>query len=454
MNKHKKHNLLKFAVWTKLCLLLTIPALAQQNPVFIDGIIAKVDNYIILKSDWESSYAQVLKQQQSSGSEELKCQILQSLVINKMLLAKAEIDSIMVEEKMVDNQLDRRMDYFVRTFGSEDRLEEYYGKTVEQLKEELRREVRDQMTVQKVEESITSDIRVTPKDVKQFFERIPEDSVPYLPAEVEIGQVVMTPKPNPQAKNEAKLKLLNIREEIKDGADFGEMAKKHSDDPGSAKYGGDLGWWNRGDMVPEFEAAAFKLQESEMSSVVESEHGFHLIKLHERKGDKYHASHILIKPESTQGDDSYTYAFLDSLRKEILAGRMRFEKAAKEYSEDEQSKASGGYLMDQSGQSTRIPEDQLESGVYFTIDTMEVGQMSQPMPYRMPTGKKALRIIYYKSRIKPHYANLKDDYQKLRAIALQEKKAQAMDHWFDNTKDEVYISVDDEYADCVNLKNL
>ena len=436
------HNLLA-AVLVTVALGAFTSAYGQGKS--IDRIVAKVDNYVVLRSEVEALFSDM----QSSGARGAdRCGALQQLIIQKVLVAKAEIDSVMVEDKEIEDQLNRRMDYMIRTqFGSEQKLIEAYGKSVESLKGELRPQVREQLVAEKMQQTITGNIKVTPSQVKRFYNSLPKDSIPYFPTEVEVGQIVKIAKVGKDQKNEVRAQLNKIRERILAGEDFAELAKQNSQDPGSAQFGGNLGVAKRGTMVPQFEAMAFKLKKEEISPVFETEYGFHILQLMERKGEEYTARHILIRPGYSTGDLQEAEKFLDSLRTRIVQDSITFEKAAKENSEDKMTAASGGMIMDQSG-STKIFTEALDPVVFFTIDSMQVGNISKPIAYRTDDGKSAMRILYYKSKIDPHQANLQDDWQKIYDAALNERKNKALNEWFTKAKDEVFINIDDEYDNC------
>lgn len=418
-----------------------------KNSNVIDKIIARIDNQILLKSELEVAFLQS-KQNQAERGERTKCQILESLLINKMMLAKAELDSITVEDKMVNEQLDRRMQYMLGSVGSKEKLEAYYKKSVDQIKQELKRDVKEQMIIQKVQDGISAKIKVTPAEVKRFFNEIPKDSLPFFSTEVEVGHIVKVIATGKNSKVKARQQLAEIKKKIEEGAKFEDMARLYSQDPGSAREGGELGFWERGAMVPEFEAAALKLKPGELSDLVESAFGFHLIELLEVKGNRYNSRHILIKPDPTATDKEETEAEMLEIRSKIVSDSISFEKAAKKYSDDQETKNNGGLFMDETTRSARIPTENLDPIIFFTIDTMKVGQVSRILPYRTADNKEALRFIYYKSKMKPHEANLKDDFQKISYAALQNKKSQAIDEWFVKTRSELFITIDPEYEDC------
>jgi peptidyl-prolyl cis-trans isomerase SurA len=419
----------------------------EKKSELLDKIVAKVDNHFVLKSDVEQQY----QQYQASGQPNTpgKCQILESLVINKLMLAKAEIDSVIVEDKRVEAELNSRMEQMEQQYGSAKNIVEAFGKSILNLKEDLRVSLKEQLTGRKMQEKISENVKITPKEVEAFFNTIPKDSLPYLPSEVEVGHIVRLAKPNANEKRDLINKLLEYKKRIEKGELFEDLAKLYSEDLGSGKRGGDLGFSKRGQMVAPFEAAALKLKPNMMSDIVESEFGFHLIQLLETRGQEYHARHILIRPDYQKLDLSVPTKFLDSLRILIQRDSLKFDRAAALHSEDKATQDAGGMLLDPSTRSTRIPFDSsMEPGLYFSLDSMTVGTVSAPIPYRTEDGRSAVRILYYKVKHAPHFANLKDDYQKLAMIALNRKRNEAIDNWFLTAKKDVFIYIDDEYKDC------
>ncbi|HEY4650089.1 MAG TPA: peptidylprolyl isomerase [Pontibacter sp.] len=417
----------------------------------VDGIIAKIDNQIVLRSDLEFSYLQYLAQTKQKPSEELKCEIFKSLVQDKLLLARAEIDSVTVEETRVSGELDRRIDYLSAQVGGVERLEQYYNKSIRQLKEELRRTIKDQLVMQKMQEEIAGKVRVTPKEVAAYFSRIPADSLPYFSSEVELAQIVKYAEVSKQQKQEARQQLEELRKRILAGEDFATLAKQYSQDVASAQAGGELGFFKRKELVPEYEAAALRLQPGGISGIVESQFGFHLIQLIERKGQEFNSRHILIKPATATVNIEEAATALDSIRTMVLNDSITFAKAAKDFSDDFNTKDNGGTISSRAG-TTYIPMDQVDPSIFFVIDTMQVGEISKPIPFRTEDGKEAVRIIQLKGKSIPHQANLEDDYPKIAAAALNDKKSKAVDEWFRKNIDSVYIEIDPEYQNCKALQ--
>ncbi len=430
-----------------LLLCLVMPLHAQESGFVIDEVIGKVDNHIVLKSELDKGYQDYLTNG-GSPSQEAKCQFLAMLIRNKLMMAKAEIDSVMVLDIEVDNNTQRRMDMILAQSGrTPDELEAIYGKPMEQIRMELRDQIREQMIVSKMEGTITEGLSVTPAEVKRFFNRIPKDSLPFFSASVEIAQIVKIAEPSKKQKEAARNQLLELRSRILAGENFETLAKKYSDDPGVISNGGDYGWVGRGVMVPEFEAMAFRLKPNEISMPFESDFGFHIMQLVERRGNEYHPKHILISPKPSPDDLRRASDYLDSLRTLIVNDSITFAKAAKEYSDDKETKGNGGYFTDADG-GQKLSMDELDPVIFFKLDSMEVGDISKPMVYRTNDQKDAVRILYFKSRIPPHQASLEDDYHRIQAATLNEKKNRVLQKWFQKARADVFINIDNNYDYC------
>ncbi|TDB61844.1 peptidylprolyl isomerase [Arundinibacter roseus] len=441
-----KINLSYFRLMLSLALgILSLSSFGQgQQGISVDKIIARVDNYYILRSELEELYQSYTAEGQRAPE---RGQLLESLIINKMLLAKAEIDSVTVEEKDVDNQLDGRMSYMIQRFGSEKNLVEAYGKSIDALKTELRQQVKDQAIVETMQQKIAGDVKITPNEVRKFFNSIPKDSLPYIPSEVEVGHIVRMATVTKEQRDKLRDQLLDIKKRAEGGEDFAMLAQIYSEDLGSAKNGGDLGFAKRGAMVPEFEGAALALKPNEISNIVESQYGFHLIQLLETRGQEYHARHVLLRPDYNRGTDvTEAIRHLDSLRILIKVDTLTFAEAAKANSEDKMTSDAGGLISDpQTGISRLSLDASMDPALYFALDSMKVGDISVPISYRTEDGRSAMRILWYKSRSEPHTANLQDDFEKLAQIVLSNKKNSALEEWFKKAAGDVFISVDDEF---------
>jgi peptidyl-prolyl cis-trans isomerase SurA len=434
-------------------LVLVSPAcLAQESTtVVVDKIIAKVDNYIVLKSELEGAYQNYITEGHPPSEHE-KCNILNRLIVNKLLVAKAEIDSVLVTDAEVDSNTDQRMQIILQNAGnSAEQLEKIYGKTLAEIKVELRDQIREQMLGREMTGKITKEITVTPAEVKRFFNKIPTDSLPYYSVDVEVAQIVSIAKVSPAQKEVVRKQLSDIREQILRGANFNEMAKKYSTDPSAQQNAGEMGYVARGAMVPQYEAMAFKIKIGEISAPFETSFGWHILQLIDRRGSEYNSRHILISNTPSLDDIKRASRYLDSLRRKIVKDSLKFEQAAKLYSDDKATKDHGGFFADQEG-GTRMQLKDMDPVVYFAIDTMKVGEISKPLAYRTDEGKQAVRILFFRSKIAPHQANLKDDWFRIEAAALAEKKDKALDKWFRRARADVFINIDPLYNSCKILE--
>jgi len=426
-------------------------ASAQETALVVDKIIGKVDNYIILKSELEMAYQSYLAEG-NPASDEARCELFNRLILNKLMVAKAEIDSVLVTDLEVDNNTEQRMQMILQSSGnSPEQLERAYGKTLEQIKLDLRDQIREQLLSREMTSRITKDLSVTPSEIRRFYSKIPADSLPFYSSDVEVGQIVRVAKVSNAQKEEAKKKLTELRERILSGENFNQLATKNSEDPSAQYNGGEMGYVGRGAMVPQFEAMAFKLKLGEISQPFESPFGFHILQLIDRRGNEYNSRHILISAVPSATDIANAEKYLDSLRIRILKDSIKFEQAAKEYSDDQGTKGGGGFFTDQDG-GTKISMRDIDPVVYLNIDTMKVGNISKPLIYRTDDGKDAVRILYFKRKLPPHQANLKDDWSRIQSAALAEKKDKALDKWFKKARQDVFINFDPAFNGCKILE--
>jgi peptidyl-prolyl cis-trans isomerase SurA len=438
--------------------LLLLSAVAIAQPATrADKIVAIVGDNIILQSDIEVSFLQ----EQSRNAEvtlspAFKCQILDNLLLEKLFVAQGVLDSVVVPEEEVRAELDRRVKYFISVFGSREKLEEYYGKTISELKDEFTEDVRTQLMSDKVRGKAFSGLKVSPQEVKKYFDQIPKDSVPFFNSEIEVAQVIMYPKISDEAKQAAKQKLEGIKKEIENGMDFSLQAILYSDDPGSASDGGNLGMIERGELVPDFEAAAYRLNEGEISQVVETPFGFHLIKLDEKRGDRIKARHILIRAKLTNNDVLMVKERMDSVHKLLVDKQISFREAVNSFSDDENSKSSGGMMTNPKNGTTSFEKADIEGGLIFTIDQLKVGEISEVLSITTPdrTGetKSGYRFIMLESETPAHRASLETDYAKIQAAAKNEKQSKELTKWIDLHKDNTFIKIDPEFNSCDNIK--
>jgi peptidyl-prolyl cis-trans isomerase SurA len=423
---------------------------AQTNN--LDKIAAIIGDNIILKSEVEGAFTDYQKENPLLEETE-KCGILEQYVSQKVLVEQAGRDSVIISDEEIEGALENRIRYFVSMYGSVEKLEENAGKTVYQLKDDYRPLFRDQLTAQRMQSTIISSVKITPQEVKAFYDKIPVDSLPFYPSLVEVGQIVFKSNINEEVEKYAIEKLEGIRKEVVAGTSaFAVMAGIYSEDPGSKDLGGELGIAGRDEYVPEFSAAAFKLQNGEISPVVKTKFGFHIIQMMNRQGEKAKLRHILIKPLITGDMIAVTMKKADSVRANLVAGKMQFSEAVGKYSSDDATKYTGGMFADQQTSASLIDVETLEPQVALLINTMKKGEFSQPMEYvDAQSGDKLVRIIYLKNRTEPHKANLKDDYGKIQTVAFAQKQNEYLFNWISSKMSTFYIKIDEDYMSCPKL---
>jgi peptidyl-prolyl cis-trans isomerase SurA len=429
---------------------------AQAQVRTLDKIAAVVGSSIVLQSDIELQYAQYLVSGQQPNPS-IKCIILQNQLTQKLLAQQAVIDSVQVKDEEVDAEVDRRMRSFIQRAGSQDRLEQFLGRSVIQYKDELRPDIKESLVAQRMRSKITEKVNTTPQDVKKYYETLSKDSLPSYNKEIEVGEIVFSPKLNKEEKEFYKQKAEELRARVKKGEDFATLARLYSQDPGSAPEGGDLGFFDRSTMVKEFTANAFKLKAGEISPVFETENGFHFLQVIERRGEQVHARHILIIPAITEASLNRAKTTADSVYNAMMAiKKFDFSSAAAFYSDDKETKFNGGMMLNAENVQTRstyIPTDKLDPQVALVTDTMKVGSISKPQLFSdAQTGKKSYKILYLKSVTNAHKANLEQDFAKLKDEANNDKLSRTISQWFDKRRKETFIKIDPEYQVCPQLK--
>ena len=419
-----------------------------QEELVIDQVVAVVGKNIILESDIENQYYQYRMQSGIIGSgTSVRCQMLENVLFQKLLLNQAELDSIEISDLQIEQTIDQRLRYFISQLGSRERFEEYYGKSVEEFKEDFRPEVENQLKTQTAQESIVANVTVTPSEVKAFFRAIPTDSIPLVNSEVEIGEIVRTPEVSLEQKLLIKDNLRALRDRVLADESFSTLAILYSEDPGSAKKGGELGFYGRGELYKEFEAIAFKLDEGEVSEIVETQAGFHIIELIERKGEYVNVRHILLKTKVSPVDLAMAKVYLDSVVYLIEIDSITFDEAVLEYS-DAENKNSGGLLINPMTRTTGFEVSDLDPQVSFVIDKLQVGEISVPVLMETEDGREAYRLLYLKKRSLPHRANLKEDYHRVQEWALMDKQAITFQEWVDKKARKTYVRINDKFRDC------
>jgi peptidyl-prolyl cis-trans isomerase SurA len=431
-------------IWISVLLwaLGTVLVLAQRQQV--DKVIGVVGNHIILQSDVEAQLK--LLQNQSQGADlpaDARWLVFDQLLANALMLAEAEQDSVVVGDIEVQAQLDTRVNQILAYMNNDPKkFKEFYGMSPLEMKDFMRDQMRDQLVQQRMQQQIMSSITITPKEVKSFFSNIPKDSLPYFNSEVELAEIVVKPKINPIEDAKARRMARNlVLQMVEDSVEFSILAKKYSDDRASAALGGDLGVQPRGTLVPEFEAAAYQLKPNEISEVVKSEFGYHIIQLINRLGNTINTRHILIRPDITTEDREIAYQNLDSIRSLIMNDSLSFMQGIANYSEEDYSKTRAGRIMNPMTGEPYFELGDLEPSIYFAIDGLNQGEITKVIEYETRTGDKQFRIVKLMNRTQPHVANLEDDYSKIRTAALESKKGRYIIDWIDTKIANNYIEI-------------
>ncbi len=424
-----------------------------QDRKLIDKVIAQVGSELVLLSDLETEYNYLKSMNQDPG-EDAKCMILEQIMAQKLMITQAKIDSVDVTEEQVNSQLDLRMESILRQMGGDEELfKQYYGKTISEMKEVYREDIKNKLLAESMQQQLMSNINITPSEVVQFFNSIPTDSLPYFNSEVEISQIVVTPQINDVEKKKAYEKAEEIKKKLDDGEDFKSLAKKYSDDQGSAIKDGDLGWVKRGSFVPKFEAVAYGLKKNEISDIVETEFGYHIIQLLERRGNSIHARHILIKPPLTTADLNKAKEKLDSIRTLIIKDSMPFEIAVKRYSDKKSmSYNNNGRMTNPKTQTTFFEMKDLPPDIYFAIENLKPGDITDVMETTDERGETKYQILKVITKTEPHRANLKEDYSRIQNFAKVGKKNEYINNWVEDKIKSTYIKVDDNYLHCPNIE--
>lgn len=437
-----------------LLIIFCAPQLVAAQSQVIDKVAAVVGSNIILQSEIEMQYAQYLAQG-NQANDDFKCYILQQQLTQKLLAQQAAIDSIEVGESEVDDNINSRLRYMSSQAGGQERLERFLNRSLLQYKEEMRPSVYEQLKANKMQQNIVAGIDVTPLEVRRYFESLDKDSLPYFNTEVEVGELVVYPKLSREEKQQYRNRAEELRKQVAEGTDFATVARLYSQDPGSAPYGGDLGFNTRDGFVKEFSAVAFRLKAGELSPVFESEFGFHFLEVLERRGEEVRTRHVLIQIKPTPASLERAKAHIDSVHEQVVAKKLDFYTAATLYSDNRETKYNGGMLLNMENQQSRttlIPADRLDASIFTAIDTLQPGDYSGPAQFTDQMGKTGYRFTYLKSRTPPHQANLDQDYAKIKEAALEDKINRELSEWFESRRKITFININEQYYDCGDLE--
>ena len=412
--------------------------------VTVEDILAVVGNNIILKSDFE----QQILQYQAQGLEVdslMRIQVLEDLLFQKLMLHKAEIDSIEVTENDVFNEIDSRLNTFISQLGSEDQLEEYFDKKIYEIKEEMYEPIENSLIIQRVRFEITSSVDVTPKEVKNYFLNFDPDSLPIVNETIEVAHILKHPPASASAIKETENKLEKLKERVLKGESFATLAILYSEDPGSSRNGGLYNAIKRGMFVKEFEAVMFSLQDGEISDVFETEYGYHIVMMEEHRGDEVDIRHILMSPKISAIDLNIAKDILISTRDSILDEKLTFEDASIRYSDDEMTKFNGGKLINMNTGTSKFELHELESAIKLAVEQLEVNEISEPSYVKLDDGKEAFRLFKLLSKAEAHKVNFKDDYKMIRDMALEQKKDETISEWINTSLLKTYVRINEAY---------
>lgn len=432
-------------------LFLTTISFAQ--PQVLDKVVAIVGKNPLLLSEVETNLLQQREQKDKKEfTQEDRCKVFEDVLFQKLLLAQADRDSIVVSDAEVDGELNRRIQYYVGMLGSEEKFEAFYGKRISVFKDELRDDVKNQLLAQKMQQKVTGEAKLTPSEVRAFYNTLPIDSLPLVNSELEISHIVRKPPVSDEAKKAVRDQLEVYRTRVVNGESMSVIAALYSEDPGSAKNGGRYESVMRGQMVPEFEAVAFRLKAGEVSEIFETSYGYHFMQLVARKGESVDVRHVLMSAKISQLEVLKAKEELDSIRELIISGKLKFEEAALKFSSDNETKQNGGVLINPAANSAKWELDeigQMDQNLVFMLENqMKVGDVSPIIQHVGSDAKQAWRIIYLKSRTEPHKANLKDDYIKLLNMATFERQKKSITDWIAKKSKTTYIKIDSEFNSC------
>jgi peptidyl-prolyl cis-trans isomerase SurA len=433
------------SLFSMLLFLHSAELLCQQK--IIDEILAVVGDKKILLSDIEKQYKQLIDQG-VKPADDLRCQIFEEFLSQKLMLNQAEIDSIEVTDAETELQLDQRLKFFINQVGSEENLIKHFeNKSILEIKEDIRDAIKEQILIERMRSDIIGNISVTPSEVKSFYKSLPKDSIPYVNSEIEISQIVTYPSTSEQAIYDVREKLLNLRQRIINGERFGTLAVLYSED-GSASKGGDIGWANKADLDPEYAKAAFGLKKGAVSKIVKSSFGYHIIELIDRTEDRVHTRHILMKPVISIEAKEQAKSRLDSIIRLIRLDSLTFSQAALRFSQDEDTRMNGGQVINETTGNSKFELNNFDTRDYLVIKNLNIGEISDPYESTDKHGKIIFKAVILKNRTNPHVANLKEDYDLLKQMTMYNKQSEIVDNWVKEKIESTYIRLNDDYKNC------
>lgn len=441
----KKNNLFKPTIFLLLSF-FTLVRISYSQDV-IDKVIAVVGSDMILNSDIEQEVMR-LKMQGNLPEGDYKCQLLEQLLIQKLLLYQSKVDSLQPNEAAIENEVNRRLKYFTNQIGSEKALENYFHKPIYEIKNDLREVIHDQQLTQQMRQKVIEKNTVTPSAVKSFYKSIPTDSLPVIPEMYELQQITIYPPSSAQAKFRVKERLLELRSRILKGERFSSLAMAYSEDLGSAKKGGELGFRSREELVKSFADVAFNLAEGQVSQIVESEYGFHIIQMIEKQTNQVNVRHILLKPQFTSDMLVEAKNRLDSISNLIKLDSITFEMACLKFSEDKKSKMNGGLVVNTDNNTKYFQKEQLQPSDYYVIKRLKEGEISETFESRDEHANVIFKVVKVKRIVPTHKANLTDDYDVIQKMTMQSKENEIFMKWVGDKQRITYIKIEPEFKHC------
>lgn len=425
----------------------SLAALAQDN--VIDEVVWVVGDDAILKSEVEEARLNAIYERRQFDRDPY-CVIPEEIAVQKLFLHQAALDSIEVSESEVIQQVDYLTNVYITNLGSREKMEEYFNKTSSQIRETLRDNARDGLRVQKMQQKLVGEIKVTPAEVRKYFKDLPQDSIPYIPAQVEVQIITQQPKIPLDEIEDVKRRLREYTERINNGESFAMLARMYSEDRGSALNGGELPFYGRGQLDPAFANVAFNLQDpNKVSKIVESEFGFHIIQLMEKRGERIKVRHILLKPHIPQAALDAANARLDSIADDIRNNKFSFEDAASILSHDKDTRNNHGLLPNPNNNTSKFEMQELPPEIAKVVDQMKVGEISEAFTMiPQKTGKEECVIVKLKSRTNGHKATISEDYQSLKAIVLEKRRDEVLDKWIREKQKHTYVRINENWRNC------
>ena len=431
--------------YLSLLVLLFLASYASAQKNVIDKIIAVVGEEIVLKSDIENQFLHEQSQGLVNSSSDSRTRILENLLVQKLLVAQAKIDSITVTDTEVENALNSQLEQYVQHIGSRERLETYFGKSYEDIKNEMRTPLREQMITQRMQSKIVDNVRVTPSEVRYFYRKFNKDSLPEVPDKYEIQQIVIKPRISDTEKERIRNRLREFREEILAGKQtFNTLAVLYSEDPGSAAKGGELGYQTKSALAPAFAEAAFSLKPGRVSKIVETEFGFHILQYIDRQGDKVNVRHILLRPRISDEERQEAIQHLDTVLTYIHKGEATFEEAAAYFSMDKKTRNNGGLIFNEEDADSKLPIETIEGEMARQVNKLKVGEISSPFLDQTRTGEE-YKVIKIKAYYPSHTANLDDDWISFENGLKSKKQQEVLDKWIKEKQANTYIHIDEDY---------